>query len=728
MANKEFNNVKITSEFEEASSRENIQSGETIGILFGKIKKWFSDLKSIAFSGSYNDLSNKPAIPTKTSQLTNDSGFKTTDTIYTHPTTSGNKHIPSGGSSGQVLCWSDDGTAIWGNDNDTWIELKGATTSTAGTAGYVPAPAAGTANRYLRSDGTWQVPPNTTYTSLKNPYTLTLQFNGTTNKTYDGSSAQTLNITPSAIGAASASHSHNYIPLDGSDAITGSLKINTNKRGIYLTDVQNNQYPAIWDDGANLWFGATAAASEHHYGGTYISTGYNGTTGNSTIFLSVPNENNNDATNYSVLHSGNTSFIRNLTTGTKIGTIKVNGTSTEIYAPTNTDSHVQSILTNPSTETTYFPIWVTGTTTGTVGFNNGFRYSSLEGTENERGVGALWLGNGAATGTAGNKLGQLRLYSASTGAGVLVQAPTTSYVTHTLPTTNGTILNSGTTSFTRTITSGTKIGTIKINNSSTDIYAPSSVSSATSAETVCIHIEKPDEDIINEYRLLFMDDVIEGAYGLPYESSYCRIGQGQDQAYIALGSESENSKIYLQGASDYLQMYNNGAYVRTGNNVITLNSNNGTIPLVGKVLNTNALQNPVNGPPLYISTSGQIGINSSSRRTKTNINYDIDKESYHNILMNFKSAEFEYKYSLGITELGMIAEDVEELSSIAALYEYKPIYDDKGEYIGEKNTGLVSNYKDRAIIQMLIMEAQRKEKEITELTKRISLLENCIYG
>ncbi|MGO5165191.1 MULTISPECIES: hypothetical protein [unclassified Candidatus Paralachnospira] len=35
------------------------------------------------------------------------------DTKYTHPTTSGNKHIPSGGKSGQVLGWSADGTASW---------------------------------------------------------------------------------------------------------------------------------------------------------------------------------------------------------------------------------------------------------------------------------------------------------------------------------------------------------------------------------------------------------------------------------------------------------------------------------------------------------------------------------------------------------------------------------------------------------------------------------------
>ena len=38
---------------------------------------------------------------------------------YAHPTTSGNKHIPSGGSSGQILRWSADGTAVWGADNNT---------------------------------------------------------------------------------------------------------------------------------------------------------------------------------------------------------------------------------------------------------------------------------------------------------------------------------------------------------------------------------------------------------------------------------------------------------------------------------------------------------------------------------------------------------------------------------------------------------------------------------
>lgn len=88
-----------------------------------------------------------------------------TNTVYTHPTSSGNKHIPSGGSSGQILRWSANGTAVWGNDNNTtYSNFRGASTSAAGGSGLVPAPAQGSANRYLRSDGTWQVPPNTVYT------------------------------------------------------------------------------------------------------------------------------------------------------------------------------------------------------------------------------------------------------------------------------------------------------------------------------------------------------------------------------------------------------------------------------------------------------------------------------------------------------------------------------------------------------------------------------------
>ena len=56
-----FNGTKINVEFTESSSRQQLNSGENISTLFGKIKKIFSDLKAVCFSGSYNDLSDKPS-------------------------------------------------------------------------------------------------------------------------------------------------------------------------------------------------------------------------------------------------------------------------------------------------------------------------------------------------------------------------------------------------------------------------------------------------------------------------------------------------------------------------------------------------------------------------------------------------------------------------------------------------------------------------------------------
>lgn len=64
----------ITATFTQATSRENISTGEKLSAIFGKIMKWFVDLKTVAFTGAYSDLSGKP---TKLSEFENDSGFLT---------------------------------------------------------------------------------------------------------------------------------------------------------------------------------------------------------------------------------------------------------------------------------------------------------------------------------------------------------------------------------------------------------------------------------------------------------------------------------------------------------------------------------------------------------------------------------------------------------------------------------------------------------------------------
>jgi hypothetical protein len=46
-----------------------------------------------------------------------------TDTVYTHPTTAGYKHIPAGGSAGQILRYASAGTAAWGSDENDAVAM-----------------------------------------------------------------------------------------------------------------------------------------------------------------------------------------------------------------------------------------------------------------------------------------------------------------------------------------------------------------------------------------------------------------------------------------------------------------------------------------------------------------------------------------------------------------------------------------------------------------------------
>ena len=90
-------------------------------------------------------------------------------------------------------------------DTNTWIALKGATASAAGTAGYVPAPSAGAANRYLRSDGTWSVPPNDNTTYSLGSFGITA-----TAAEINYTKGVTSSIQTQLNGKASSSHTHNY--------------------------------------------------------------------------------------------------------------------------------------------------------------------------------------------------------------------------------------------------------------------------------------------------------------------------------------------------------------------------------------------------------------------------------------------------------------------------------------------------------------------------------------
>lgn len=53
----------VVTKFSQATSRNNLTPGEKLSLSLGKIAKWFADMKTVAFSGKYTDLTERPTIP-----------------------------------------------------------------------------------------------------------------------------------------------------------------------------------------------------------------------------------------------------------------------------------------------------------------------------------------------------------------------------------------------------------------------------------------------------------------------------------------------------------------------------------------------------------------------------------------------------------------------------------------------------------------------------------------
>ena len=106
----------------------------------------------------------------------------------------------------------------------------------------------------------------------------------------------------------------------------------------------------------------------------------------------------------------------------------------------NFSNNIQVDTTNPSSQTTYYPTFVTGSGSQRERINNGLLYYSKEGTASVDGE-AFWrVGNGTNSGTAGNKKGQLQLYGQNTGRSQIEYTNSTSIVTQILPALAGTFV------------------------------------------------------------------------------------------------------------------------------------------------------------------------------------------------------------------------------------------------------------------------------------------------
>lgn len=91
----------------------------------------------------------------------------------------------------------------------TYGNMKGATSSSAGSAGLVPAPNIGEQLKFLRADGAWVIPTNTTYSVGTTSYSGTTKLYTSTGSATDGTMTQNA-ITTALNGKSATGHTHNY--------------------------------------------------------------------------------------------------------------------------------------------------------------------------------------------------------------------------------------------------------------------------------------------------------------------------------------------------------------------------------------------------------------------------------------------------------------------------------------------------------------------------------------
>lgn len=131
----------------------------------------------------------------------------------------------------------------WTDTSTTYTNMGAASASAAGKAGLVPAPAAGAQAKYLRGDGTWAVPTNTTYGLASTTANgLLRQLNGSTSSFMrgDGTWATPPNTTyavanESTNGLMAAADKKTMNRLIGVNTVTTLANLPISKRSITAT-------------------------------------------------------------------------------------------------------------------------------------------------------------------------------------------------------------------------------------------------------------------------------------------------------------------------------------------------------------------------------------------------------------------------------------------------------------------------------------------------------------
>lgn len=229
--------------------------------------------------------------------------------------------------------------------------------------------------------------------------------------------------------------------LKSESSLGSSNSVTTTSSRTYAVGVDSSGYLAVnvpWTDSNTTYSAATTSAAG---------------------LMSAADKSKLDAITAS---ADSVSFSQSLTSGTTVGTITINGTATTLYAPTNTDTHYTSK--NVVGATTATSNTSSALTNGNV-YLNSVENGSVTSTHKISGSGATTV----TTDASGNIVisSTNTTYSAATtsAAGLMSTSDKSKL--------DAITASADSVSFTRSLTSGTKVGTITINGTGTDLYAPS---------------------------------------------------------------------------------------------------------------------------------------------------------------------------------------------------------------------------------------------------------------
>ena len=219
----------------------------------GQILKWSEN--GTAVWSDEKDTTYSEATTSKSGLMSSDdksklNGIATNANNYSHPTTSGNKHIPSGGSSGQILRWSADGTAVWGNDNNT--TYTDATTSKSGLM---------SASDKSKLDDIATGANNYTHPSTHDASMITgLATVATSGKYSDLSGKPTVLTGGSQTTTSTADEGSNVFTFTKSDGTTSTLTIKNGSKGSTGGTGPQGTRGSLWYSGTGITGTSSTAA------------------------------------------------------------------------------------------------------------------------------------------------------------------------------------------------------------------------------------------------------------------------------------------------------------------------------------------------------------------------------------------------------------------------------------------------------------------------------------